>query len=79
MVLMMNPSVGLTVVTSSFMICLTIVVLPALSRPLMSPRQQVHLYPESIGRVYSIRTRISLSLRRAFRNMDNIMADGLDG
>jgi hypothetical protein len=34
--LMINPSVGLTVVTSSFMILLTIVVLPALSKPLGS-------------------------------------------
>jgi len=35
-VLMMKPRVGLTVVISSFMIRLTIVVLPALSRPLRS-------------------------------------------
>lgn len=34
MVLMMNPKVGLTVLTSSFMIFFTIVVLPALSSPL---------------------------------------------
>ena len=34
MVFMMNPSVGLTVLTSSFISFLTIVVLPALSRPL---------------------------------------------
>lgn len=34
MVLMMNPSVGLTVLTSSFMTRFTIVVFPALSRPL---------------------------------------------
>ena len=34
MVLMMNPSVGLTLFTSSFMIFFTIVVFPALSRPL---------------------------------------------
>ena len=33
-VLIMNPRVGLTVVTSSFIIRLTMVVLPALSRPL---------------------------------------------
>ena len=33
-VLMINPRVGLTVLTSSFIILLTIVVLPALSRPL---------------------------------------------
>lgn len=31
---MMNPKVGLTVFTSSFISCLTIVVLPALSNPL---------------------------------------------
>lgn len=35
-VLMINPRVGLTVVTSSFIIRLTMVVLPALSRPLQS-------------------------------------------
>lgn len=34
-VLMMNPSVGLTLFTSSFMIFFTIVVFPALSRPLV--------------------------------------------
>lgn len=34
MVLMIKPSVGLTVVTSSFIMRLTMVVLPALSRPL---------------------------------------------
>ena len=33
-VLMMNPSVGLTLLTSSFMMRLTMVVFPALSRPL---------------------------------------------
>ena len=34
MVLMIKPSVGLTLFTSSFMIFLTIVVFPALSNPL---------------------------------------------
>lgn len=34
-VLIMKPSVGLTVVISSFMIFFTMVVLPALSRPLV--------------------------------------------
>lgn len=33
---MMNPNVGLTLLISSFMICLTMVVFPALSRPLLS-------------------------------------------
>ena len=39
MVFMMNPSVGLTVFTSSFISFLTIVVLPALSRPLRWHKQ----------------------------------------
>lgn len=34
-VLIINPNVGLTVVTSSFIICFTMVVLPALSNPLV--------------------------------------------
>lgn len=42
-VLIIKPSVGLTVVTSSFMIRLTMVVLPALSRPLVPPPLAAHL------------------------------------
>jgi hypothetical protein len=67
---MINPNVGLTVLTSSFMILLTIVVLPALSRPL-----QDHQQPECQGRLErpdSISTRISLSFRRAFLSIDSI-------
>jgi hypothetical protein len=43
-VLIIKPSVGLTVVTSSFMIRLTMVVLPALSRPLVPPPLAAHLH-----------------------------------
>lgn len=41
MVLMMKPKVGLTLLTSSFMILFTIVVLPLLSKPLYG-YQQLH-------------------------------------
>lgn len=48
----MNPRVGLTVVTSSFIIRLTMVVLPALSRPLGSlasrPEQPAKVHTASI-------------------------------
>ena len=43
MVLMMKPSVGLTVLTSSFIILFTIVVFPALSRPLDHVRMAIKL------------------------------------
>lgn len=39
---MMNPSVGLTLFTSSFMIFFTIVVFPALSNPLLGSLVQNH-------------------------------------
>lgn len=45
-VLMIKPSVGLTVVTSSFMIRFTMVVLPALSRPLSGHQQGNQAFPE---------------------------------
>jgi hypothetical protein len=40
---MMNPSVGLTVLTSSFMTFLTIVVFPALSSPLRKLARLIYL------------------------------------
>lgn len=67
----MNPRVGLTVVTSSFMMRLTIVVLPALSRPLQC-RQFVYLGVIELQDMYSISILISLSFSRAFRNIDSI-------
>lgn len=72
-VLMMNPSVGLTVVTSSFMTLLTMVVLPALSKPLSALSLEEHLRVGWIS--YSISIRISLSFRRAFLNIDNILEE----
>lgn len=57
--------------TSSFMILFTIVVLPALSSPL--PRYQKGnsaIPPASI--THSIRILISLSFKRAFLSIDNI-------
>ena len=69
MVLMMNPSVGLTVFTSSPIIFLTIVVLPALSRPLLKCQPKSRTQGKF---AHSIRMRISLSLRRALRKMDSI-------
>jgi hypothetical protein len=65
---MMKPSVGLTVLTSSFMILLTIVVFPALSRPLFPSARQVRR-PTS---TYSMSILISLSLSRAFLKIDSI-------
>lgn len=74
MVLMMNPNVGLTVLMSSFMTRLTIVVLPALSRPLDTRDQQTPTRSSMISLLsHSIRIRISLSFSRAFRRMDNMM------
>lgn len=71
-VLMMKPSVGLTVVTSSFMILLTIVVFPALSSPLC-PVSSVD-DAGGIYESYNIRIRISLSFSRAFRRMESMIA-----
>lgn len=68
---MINPRVGLTVVTSSFIIRLTMVVLPALSRPLQSLASRPERPDQSS---YSINIRISLSFKRAFRSMDNMAA-----
>ena len=65
----MNPSVGLTVLTSSFMILFTIVVLPALSRPLIDLSVICSCHLKS---TYSISILISLSFSRAFRKIDNI-------
>ncbi len=65
---MMKPSVGLTVLTSSFMILLTIVVFPALSRPLFPSARPVRR-PTS---TYSMSILISLSLSRAFLKIDSI-------
>ena len=72
MVLMMNPRVGLTVLTSSFMILFTIVVLPALSKPLIDLSV---ICSCQLKLTYSISIRISLSFRRAFRRIDNILLD----
>lgn len=69
---MMNPSVGLTLLTSSFMILFTMVVLPALSKPLESDQLSA-LKENSLSSTHSIRIRISLSFKRAFRRMDNIL------
>lgn len=51
------------------MIFLTIVVLPALSRPL----SQVSRFHQSGKRAYSIKIRISLSFNLAFRKIDSIL------
>lgn len=72
MVLMMNPRVGLTVLTSSFMILFTIVVLPALSKPLIDLSV---ICSCQLKLTHSISIRISLSFRRAFRRIDNILLD----
>ena len=69
MVLIMKPKVGLTRFTSSFMIFFTIVVFPALSRPLLSVSKSAYMQPDT----YSIKMRISLSFSLAFRKMDNIL------
>ena len=66
----MKPNVGLTLFTSSFMIFFTMVVFPALSRPLP---QSIFSDAIAASRTYSIKMRISLSFNRAFRNIDNIL------
>ena len=71
MVLMMNPKVGLTVFTSSFINFFTIVVFPALSNPLPSCKLR-NLF-DSSSDSHSIKIRISLSFKRAFRRIDNIV------
>ena len=78
MVLMMKPRVGLTVLTSSPIILLTIVVLPALSRPLhyrLATRPL--LTRENDMNAHSIKMRSSLSLSLAFRRMDSIFSAAL--
>lgn len=83
MVLMMKPRVGLTVEISSFMIFLTMVVLPALSIPL---RKQVSVRGfirtdtnncKVLTATHSMRTLSSLSFRRAFRRIDSILLNVL--
>ena len=67
----MNPSVGLTVFTSSFINRLTIVVLPALSNPLTEHQQS---WLNHLSRsTYSIRILISLSFSRALRKIESIV------
>jgi hypothetical protein len=68
---MMNPSVGLTLLTSSPMIFLTIVVLPALSSPLRVKISVLYVFPWWFQ--YSIRIRISLSFSLAFRKIESIL------
>jgi hypothetical protein len=65
----MKPRVGLTLFTSSFMILLTMVVFPALSRPLL---QSAFETANKVEGTYSISIRISLSFSRAFRSIDSI-------
>lgn len=68
---MMKPNVGLTVFTSSPMTFFTMVVLPALSRPL---RRFSFIHGLSVvDDTHNMRMRISLSFRRAFRKMDNML------
>ena len=68
---MIKPKVGDTLLTSSFMIRLTIVVLPALSRPLGPQLEGTDLV---VAESYSIKIRNSLSFNLAFRRMDSILA-----
>lgn len=72
---MMKPSVGLTVLTSSPMTRFTIVVLPALSRPLgggtLSSARAGRAFARW-GKTHSIRMRNSLSLSLAFLKIDNM-------
>lgn len=74
----MNPSVGLTVLTSSPIILLTMVVFPALSKPLHTIYVRRNAQ-NKLGRedgwvvTHSIKMRSSLSLSRAFRSIDSIM------
>ena len=66
----MKPRVGLTVFTSSFMIFLTMVVLPALSSPLVT--NQAHENSVDPALTYSISILISLSFNLAFLKIDNM-------
>ena len=66
----MKPRVGLTLFTSSPMIFLTMVVFPALSRPL--PSQSSALVHYSRAGAYNMRILISLSFSLALRKIDNM-------
>lgn len=77
---MMKPRVGLTVLTSSPMIFLTMVVLPALSRPLHL-RVSILAVSDRCGEVtssrwqsHSISILSSLSFSLAFLSMESIAA-----
>lgn len=68
----MKPRVGLTVFTSSFIILFTIVVFPALSRPL--PMFVSKLLRLRSKFTHSIKILISLSFSLAFRRIDSILS-----
>ena len=71
----MKPRVGLTVLTSSPMIFLTMVVFPALSKPLA--RQETESKRSICRASYSIKMRSSLSLSLAFRRIDSMVGKRL--
>lgn len=56
------------------MICFTIVVFPALSSPLVERQPKAPHFQDQIPMTYSIKIRISLSLKRAFRRIESIAA-----
>lgn len=75
-VLIWNPRVGLTVVMSSPLICFTMVVLPALSRPLRGSGAERGVGSEASRGIgvsdlvtHTIRIRISRSFRLTLRMM----------
>ena len=68
----MKPRVGLTLLTSSFMIFLTMVVFPALSSPLRNSNLVAN-YESWKMETHNIKILISLSFNRAFRKIDNIL------
>ena len=70
---MMKPRVGLTLLTSSFMIFLTMVVFPALSSPLRNSNLVANYESWKMGETHNIKILISLSFNRAFRKIDNIL------
>ena len=72
-VLIIKPSVGLTLFTSSFIIFFTIVVFPALSKPLHAISLQAPTTQQTSESTYNMRIRISLSFNRAFRNIESIL------
>lgn len=71
-VFIINPSVGLTVLTSSFIIFFTMVVLPALSSPLRGNHISTPYVRIDVC-TYSIKILISLSFNRAFLNIESIL------